>query len=128
MVLAKNEDAPAYASMLATRVLAQSQSFDVALEFMDLMIEAAVDEMERGLLEKRIKEIKLEEVLTVLDKSIEVFYGRYGRFPKTPEELIAAGVVSSLPEEPFGEEFYIGEEGKMYSTSMPNRLKIFSKR
>ena len=128
MTLAKNEDAPPYAGMLATRVLAQNQSFDVALAFMEFMFEAARDDMERELLGQRIKEIQLEQILTVLDGSIEEFRGRHGRLPQTPEELVTKGVVSSLPEEPFGEEFYIGEEGKMHSTSTSHRLKIFSKR
>jgi len=126
MRLAKNKDAPPYAGMLASRVLAQNKSFDVALDFMSFMHEAATDDIERELLEKRMKEIHLEQILTVLDSSADEFQNRYGRFPKTPEELVTMGVISSLPEEPFGEKFHMGEDGKVYSTSMTSRLKMFS--
>jgi len=128
MALAKNEDAPPYAGMLATRVLAENKSFDVAMDFMVFMHEAATDDAERELLEQRVKEIQLEKILTVLDSSLEEFQRRHGRFPNAPDELVTFGVLSTLPKEPFGEEFYIGEEGKMYSTSTSRRLKMFSKR
>jgi len=128
MALAQNDDAPPYAGMLAARVLAHNKSFDMALDFMAFMQKAATDEMERELLEKRVKEIQLEQILSILDGSIEAFQRWHGRFPKTPDELVSAGVVPRLPEEPFGGEFYIDEEGKMHSTSISSRLKIFSKK
>ena len=125
MTLAKNKDAPSYAGMLATRVLSQNKNFETALDFMSFMYEAAADDTERELLEKRIKEIQLEEALTVLDKGIEEFQKQFGRLPKTPQELLNKKVLSSLPEEPFGEEFFISEEGKSHSTSISRRLTMF---
>lgn len=126
MELAKNKDAPPYAGMLATRILSQNRSFDTALEFMSFIHETATDDMERELLEKRMKEIELEQLLVVLDNSIEQFQKQHGRIPKALEELIKVGLLSRLPKEPFGKEFYINSDGKAYSTSISNRLEIFS--
>ncbi|MCL2625605.1 MAG: hypothetical protein FWD46_02140 [Cystobacterineae bacterium] len=126
MELSKNTDAPPYAGMLATRILAQNRNFDAALDFMSFMHEMAADDMERELLEKRMKEIELEQLLVVLDNSIDEFQKQYGRIPKTPEELLSVGLLSRLPEEPFGKEFYIHSDGKAYSTSISSRLQMFS--
>ena len=126
MDLSKNKDAPPYAGMLASRILAQNKNFDSALEFMAFMHEAATDDMEREVLEKRIKEIQLEQVLTVLDNGIDEFQNRYGRLPKAVDELITMGVLSRLPKEPFEKEFYISADGKAHSTSISSRLKMFS--
>jgi len=62
-----------------------------------------------------IEKITMKLHLELLNSRIEEFRKAFGRMPVDLRELVRAGLLQSIPEEPHGEEYYI-KEGEAYST------------
>lgn len=70
---------------------------------------------EKSIAEYYIKRIKMQLDIEWLDTMIAEFTARFGRPPTALSELVVSGLVKKIPDEPFGEKYYI-ENGKARST------------
>jgi hypothetical protein len=50
--------------------------------------------------------------ILVLEGNIRDFYGRYQRYPKDLDELVDKGLITALPEDPFGQGYYFDPDAK----------------
>ncbi|NOK13798.1 pilus assembly protein PilG [Corallococcus exercitus] len=122
--LAKRPGAPSWYSALATRLYAQSGAFDSSLTLTEAMLASAEDDETRAFYERRIQEIHQEQILRGLDAALERFRAREGRFPDNVAALVGSGDLKALPEDPLGGSYFIGQDGRVYSTASKFRLEI----
>ncbi len=104
---------PLYAK-LAARYFYESEQTALGLAFLDTMIQVAKEpairktyEMRRGALEASM----------TIETAVRAFSDRFGQTPLHLDELVEAGLLVSLPADPYGGEFYFDEAGKVRTTS-----------
>jgi len=114
---------PRYLALLATRLYASAGDPDAGLRFAEEAYMAERDPDIKKELEKRIKELRVEKDLKMLGSAIKEFKARFSRAPSSLRELVEKGIISSIPEEPFGGE-YIIIGGEARSTTYKQKLKI----
>ncbi|MFY2561404.1 tetratricopeptide repeat protein [Corallococcus terminator] len=122
--LARAPDAPEWYSGLATRLYAQAGDFDTSLGLAQTMRDGAEDAETREYYERRVNEIIQEKVLQQLDEALERYKAREGRLPTKLEALVTSGDLRELPADPLGGQFFLGEDGRSYSTAARFRLEI----
>ncbi len=117
---------PAYLPGLATRMYAEANNPETALQFLEALWRQAQDAETREVLEKRAKEIMIERDIRSLESAVQQFLGKQGTFPKTLHDLIANGYLPQLPQEPFGGFYELDSKtGNVSSSTHPNRLRVF---
>jgi len=55
--------------------------------------------------------------ILLLERSVIVYKDRFGIAPFSLKDLITAGIIAKLPEDPYGGEFYIALDGSIKTTS-----------
>jgi hypothetical protein len=117
--------APPYLPFLTTRLYAQAGSFDAADAFATQFATAADDPETRAAFERRKQEIALERSLRTLDEAVARYREREGRLPAHLTDLVSAGLLPDIPEDPLGGRIYLGVDGRTYSTSQEHRLEVY---
>lgn len=99
---------------LAARYFYESNQTDIGLAFLDTMIAQAKDKAIR-----RTYEVRREALLDVstLEKALMAFRATTNRPAHSLAELVQAGLIGSIPRDPYGGTFYLDEHGRVRSTS-----------
>ena len=117
---------PAYLPGLATRLYAEANNPETALEFLEALWRQTQDIETREILEKRAKEIMIERDIQGLESAVQRYRSKRESYPRTLHDLIASGYLSQLPQEPFGGSYELDSRtGTVRSSTHPNRLKVF---
>lgn len=114
---------PAYVPELAARLYVQAQRPALALQFLQMMLEQTNDLSLRAGLERRAKDVVIERDIAMIQRAVEAFRARMAREPRALDELVEAGILASIPEEPFGGDYQLAA-GRATSTTHPTRLSI----
>jgi len=129
MKAASLPDRPAYLPGLATRMAAEAGSPDTALAFLEARLLETQDPQTRESLANRMKEVIIERDLRLLESAVAAYRTQYRTLPATLTDLVAAGVLSILPQEPFGGDYRLDRKtGSVSSSTHPERLRTFFKR
>lgn len=104
---------PFYAH-LAAKLLYASGKTEVAMGIVKNMLENTKDDGWRKSLEIRLKAL---EAIYTIEKAVESFREKMGRNPEKIGELVKAGFLKSIPEDPYGGEFYLDKDGNVKTTS-----------
>jgi hypothetical protein len=116
---------PAYLPGLATRMYAEADNPEVALEFLAAMWAQTDNGYVKAELETRMKELIIERDVRHLEDAVSRYHERSGAFPDRLQELVARGHLGKLPEEPFGGKYVLdATTGKITSTTHPKRLRV----
>lgn len=115
---------PAYLPLLAARLYANADNPEVAISFLKEMLRSTKSPELQEKLARRIKEVVVERDLRILEKARDSFLNQCGRYPKNINELVTTGLLSSIPAEPFGGDYYFDQDHKTHSTSVSERLKV----
>jgi hypothetical protein len=116
---------PEYLRAFATRLYAVSGDFDSGLQLAMSLRDAANDEESRSFFEHRVLEIQQERLLQELEAAARAFSDKTGHLPKTPADLVAAGLLSSLPTDPLEGTLTFDASGKALSSASAKRFQIF---
>jgi len=117
--------APASASSLATRFLVKGSELEGASRLAETLEETAPDAETRAFWQKRRKQIELEGILRSLDEAVARYRQQAGRQPENVHSLVAAGLISAVPEDPLGGTIQLNPDGEPYSTSEATRLELY---
>ena len=114
---------PPYLPLLATRLSAEAGNPEIALSFLGEMWRQTHDVQIKAQLETRMKELVVERDVQMLQTAVN----RYTKLTNHPlrhlGQLVSAGVLSALPDEPFGGEYrYNAKSGEILSSTHPERL------
>jgi tetratricopeptide (TPR) repeat protein len=104
----------AFFASLAARYLYEADQTPIAISFLSMMIEKSTDTSEKAIYTKRLEALKAAQVIL---KGVEQYENRYGRRPKTLQEVVASSILSDIPVDPYGGTFYLDEKGKVRTTS-----------
>ncbi len=118
-------DSPAYLPFLAARMLSEGRKPETAMEFLTAMARHEIDPVRKQVIERRITEVIVERDIQDLERAAESHLEKTGRWPETFSDLLTAGLRARIPVEPNGGEYLLSPGGKVRSSKMSRRLKVF---
>lgn len=99
---------------LAARFLYESGETEVAIIFLKEMIKKTWNKRVRHSLEIRLQAL---EAIHKIEQAIRQYKITYNRMPENVRELLSKGLLDSMPQDPYGGEFYIDKDGRVKTTS-----------
>jgi tetratricopeptide (TPR) repeat protein len=101
-------------AQLAARYYYESNQTGFALAFLDSMIAQAKDKRVKLILQ--VRRNALQSVVD-MERTLAEFRSKTGRQAHVLEELVHAGLLERIPDDPYGGKFFIDEQGRVRSTS-----------
>ncbi len=101
--------APEYVGRLAALMYAAHEGPQRAIDFLAEMDRSAISDDMHGIIRQRIRELQLSRDIDELESAVQQYVARVGRQPTKLTELVDAGILSSIPREPFGGDYVLTE-------------------
>lgn len=111
---ARMPGAPTYFSTLAARMNLYAGKIMAAVIFLEENLRETSDPAMHKFLSIRIDALKR---IGFLESKIKKFRKKYNKAPTKLQDLVDCGLITSIPKDPYGGEFYIMEGGRVYTTS-----------
>jgi len=118
-------DSPPYLPLLAARMLAEGRKPETALQFLEAMVKQETDSSRMEILQRRIREVIVERDIQELESAVERYRKKEGTLPENLFVLAQAALIRRVPEEPNGGRYLLSPDGKVRSSRMTQRLKVF---
>lgn len=118
---------PPYLPLLAARMYSEGRAPETALAFLAGMVRQETDPTRLEILQGRIREVIVERDIQALEKAVRAYRARTGTIPDRLSELVRAGLIREVPEEPHGGAYILAPDGTVKSNRVPTRLKVFRK-
>lgn len=117
--------APDGLARLAAKLFVSAKSPQQAVDLLTRVYEETTDENVKRLLEIRLKESIVERDLQILEEAIRRYQDKYSRRPNHLQDLVGPGLLSALPQEPFGGRYlYESATGNVRSSEVKERMRI----
>lgn len=117
---------PAYVPELAARLYAEAKNPDLAMTFLASVRATTQDPLVLASLDRRRDEAMIERDLLLIEHALAAYADRFGGFPSSLQRLVEAGLLTTIPQEPFGGEYRFDREtGQVLSSTHPRRLRIY---
>jgi hypothetical protein len=114
MEASKLPGSPYYMATLAARLSAYGSEHQRGIIFLNEMLKQTKDPDIAEQYKLRIQALKH---MFVLEQAAEAFNNKYDRLPSSLSELVVDGFIDEVPNDPYGGEFYLKEDGKIDTTS-----------
>lgn len=114
MTASKLPGSPAYLATLGARLAYYGGKSKTALLFLKEMLADTDDVLLRTRLETRM--LALERAV-VIEEALDKFKDQEGRSPEKLTELVSGGYLSDLPLDPYGGNWVVLKNGRVFSTS-----------
>lgn len=114
MEASRRPGCPFFLKQLAGRLSVYSDKHKTAILFLTEMLKEEKNNANARQLQLRI------DTLTILDQlesKVSEFQKAYHRMPASINELVEHGLIKSVPKDPYGGEFYVMENGRVFTTS-----------
>lgn len=111
---AKMKGAPTYFSTLAARMNLYTGKIYAAVIFLKETIRETNDPALQKSLKRRLQAL---QKIGFLEQKIQVYKKRFHTSPKQLQELVDKDIITKIPADPYGGNFYIMESGRVYTTS-----------
>lgn len=108
----KKPGAPPWMSVMAARVLAMGGSLENSRLIWSEIYESTNDPAIRQMATNQLKTLKAQMDEQHLDELAADYQKRFGRYPRSAEELRAAGFLTGIPLDPEGYPYVFGADGK----------------
>ncbi|MFO7675532.1 MAG: hypothetical protein R6X12_04365 [bacterium] len=105
----------------AAAAAARAGSYDAARDMWLEIYRSTDNRRIRELVVRQLRLLRLNEDLARLQEAVDRFREDYGRLPGGLDELVRAGLVLALPEEPYGGRYFL--DGGEVRSSTPSRLR-----
>jgi len=106
--------APFYLQGLAARLSLYGNETRIAILFLQDRLRETNDPRIRQYLEKRFQALKK---IYELEKIVVEYKRVHGALPSSLEELVKQGLLQEIPRDPYGGNFFLMPNGRIYSTS-----------
>ena len=114
MEASKLPDAPSYLFALASRLSVYQDQLRPAI----LFLKGILEKNKNPAMERQIStRLKALIILDNLEQKVQAFKSAHGVFPKTIDELVISGDIDTIPQDPYGGDFFILENGRVFTTS-----------
>jgi len=78
--------------------------------------------------ERRIREVTVERDLQALERAVKRYREERGTVPAELSDIVRAGILRGIPEEPNGGRYLMEPGGKVRSDRVSQRLRVFHSR
>lgn len=124
--VAKIPGRPYYVDTLAARLYVEGGSPDLALSYLDSMLQQTTDPQLRSVYLERYKEVMIARDLRALDQAVARYRHARGTLPRALSDLVSGGYLNAIPDEPFGGEYrFNADTGEVTSSTHPERLHLY---
>jgi len=106
--------APDYLQGLAARFSLYGNETAAGIIFLEDMLRQAANPTVSQYLAKRLQTLK---IIYDLERKVAAFKIAHDRLPQSFQEMIVAGLLSEVPPDPYGGEFILLRNGRIYTTS-----------
>lgn len=121
--------APDGLARLAAKLYVAAKSPQQAVDLLAKIYEETTDVSIRTLLEIRLKESIIERDLSILEEALTQYESVHSHRPDRLDRLVASGLLSELPREPFGGQYlYESSTGRVRSSEVKERMRITVRR
>lgn len=100
--------------ILAARLAYQGKRTENGIIFLQEIIKKTDDDTVKKSYETRLNTLK---GILFLERAAAVYQERFKKQPERLDELIAKGVITAIPKDPYGGKFYIDKDGSIKTTS-----------
>lgn len=114
MEASKLPGSPSYLPNLAARLSVYSFQHRTAIAFLKKMLDDTQNEALARQLTMRIKALI---ALDKLEQGVAQYKKTFNRMPPSLNELLVAGIIEQLPEDPYGGQFVLLKNGRVFTTS-----------
>ena len=105
---------PSLLATLAARLSAYDSDYQIGILFLKEMLRSTTDDR----IIRRFKaRLQVLESLDMLEKKVALYEKIYRKKPSSLDQLVVAGLIKKIPEDPYGGEFILLEHGRVYTTS-----------
>jgi hypothetical protein len=118
---------PTYLPLLATRMLSEGKDPEAALALLSSIAAQETDPVRRGALERRMREVAVERDLQSLERAVQSYRRVTGAYPRTLRDLVDGGLIRTIPREPNGGVYILEPGGKVRSSKVAQRLRVFQR-
>lgn len=116
-VAARSTKAPSYLPLLVSRLYANANSPEIALIFLNEMINSVQDDHARQELERRRKEIIVLRDIQILETARDSYFEKFQSYPSRLTDLVSSGFLREIPQEPFGGTYIMSTVNKTITSS-----------
>ncbi len=99
---------------LSARYFYESGREEVGIAFLQDMVARSQDAKEKRLYQLRLAALRAIREISV---ALQDYHEDQGQDPDTLMELVAKGYLEKIPEDPYGGEFYLTDQGRVRTTS-----------
>jgi tetratricopeptide (TPR) repeat protein len=117
-IAAQLPDAHPSVARLAARIASQHYGPETTMRFLSEIRNNAYSEEMRQVINENMREARLSSHLEQLDRSVSRYQQQHGELPPSLAALVEAGLITHVPEDPFGGIYEIdAETGKVRSST-----------
>jgi tetratricopeptide (TPR) repeat protein len=99
-------DAPSFARRMGAGMLVRAGRFDDALRsWQEVLEDPASDEISRVIAERWIRILETRRTVRLLETAVRAYRERRGRPPRSLDDLVTEGLISSVPVDPNGARY-----------------------
>lgn len=106
--------APPHFKTLAARMRVYSGELQSGILFLQEMIRETNSEREKYWMQQRLLGL---QALELLESAVREYKKKFNRPPADINELVTGRILKKIPPDPYGGEFYLMENGRVYTTS-----------
>lgn len=81
----------------------------------------------RELAERKLAEMFLGEAVTLMNERLQEYARRHGKPASAFQQLVDEGLIRAVPDDPLGGTFFLGPDGKAYSTTLLDEKTLRSR-
>lgn len=105
-------EAPMLLVFLAAQLKQKSGSTEASIQLLQTMLKTTKSTSVKKEIQKRIAGYK---GVYILEKALTKYYSQYGRYPSQLSDLVSAGTLTKLPENPYHDSFWYKQtKGKVF--------------
>src|SRR3989337_179046 len=110
---AKRPGSIALLPTLAARLAYQGKKTENAIIFLQAILTKTEYKSLRWIYERRLNALK---AILFLERAVAIYQDRFKKQPTNIDELIAKGILSEIPQDPYGGKFYLDKDGSIKTT------------
>ena len=114
MEASKLPGSPYYLASLAARLSVYALEYRTGIIFLKEMIKDTENE---GIKQNFMLRIKALEIMDRLEQKVSEYQKIHQKRPSSLTELVTAGLIDKVPDDPYGGQFILLENGRVYTTS-----------
>jgi tetratricopeptide (TPR) repeat protein len=110
----KNPEAPLWAKLMAARIAQKGGSIETSRMIWSELYESTKDPRIKKTATQQLISLKAQADEAHLDELVAEYKNRFGRYPASFRDMIAAGLLSFTPADPAGFAYVLGPGGKSH--------------